>query len=68
MFRCLRVSFHDLLFKNLAAAVSFQLVTLQMMSNNSRLAPVINDHLPIEEACKEHSPDHRKLQKIAAII
>jgi hypothetical protein len=36
-----------------------------MMINNRRLAPVINDHLPIEEASGEYNSDHRK---IAAII
>ncbi len=58
-----RVSFHDLLFKNQAAAV-----TLRMMSNNHRSALVINDHLPIEEGSRKYSPDHSKLVKIEAII
>jgi hypothetical protein len=39
-----------------------------MMSNKRRSAPVINDHLPIEEASEEYSSDHRKLEKMAAII
>jgi hypothetical protein len=39
-----------------------------MMSNNRRSAPVINDHLPIEEASGEYSSDRKKLEKIAAII
>jgi hypothetical protein len=34
-----------------------------MMSNNRRSAPVINDHLPIEEASGEYSSDHKKLLK-----
>jgi hypothetical protein len=50
IFRYFRVSFHDLLCKNLAAAVSHQAVTLRMMSNNRTSAPVINDHLRIEKA------------------
>jgi hypothetical protein len=61
--RYFRVSFHDLLLKNQATAV-----TLRMMSNNRRLAPVINDHLPIEEASGEYSSDRKKLEKMAAII
>jgi hypothetical protein len=32
-----------------------------MMSNNRSSAPVINDHLPIEEASAEYSSDCRKL-------
>jgi hypothetical protein len=68
IFRYFRVSFHDLLLENLAAAVSDQAVTLRMMSNNHRLAPVINDHLPIEEASGEYSSDCKKLEKMAAII
>jgi hypothetical protein len=39
-----------------------------MMSNNRRLAPVINDHLPIEEASREYSSDRKKFKKMAAII
>jgi hypothetical protein len=39
-----------------------------MMSNNRRSAPVINDHLPIEEVSGEYSSDHKKLEKMAAII
>ncbi len=39
-----------------------------MMSNNRRLAPVINDHLPIEEASEEYSCNRRKFEKMAAII
>jgi hypothetical protein len=38
-----------------------------MMSNNRRLAPMINDHLPIEEASEEYSCNRRKLEKMAAI-
>jgi hypothetical protein len=34
-----------------------------MMSNNRISAPVINDHLPMEEACGEYSSNHRKLKK-----
>jgi hypothetical protein len=34
------------------------------MSNNRRSAPVINDHLPIEEASGEYSSDRKKLEKI----
>jgi hypothetical protein len=64
----LRVSFHDLLFKNQAAAVSHQAVTLQMMSNNRRSTMVINDHLPIEETSGEYSSDRNRLKKMAAII
>ncbi len=39
-----------------------------MLCNNSRLAPVIHDHLLIEEASGEYSSDHRKLKKMTAII
>jgi hypothetical protein len=39
-----------------------------MMRNNRRLAPVINDHLPIEEASRDYSSDRKKLGKMAAII
>jgi hypothetical protein len=39
-----------------------------MMSNNRRSTPVINDHLPIEEASREYSSDSKKLEKMAAII
>jgi hypothetical protein len=39
-----------------------------MMSNNRRSAPVINDHLPIEEASGEYSSDRKNLGKMAAII
>ncbi len=68
IFRYFRVSFHDLLFKNQAAAVSHQAVTLRMMSNKRRSAPVINDHLPTEEASGEYSSDRKKLEKMAEII
>jgi hypothetical protein len=39
-----------------------------MMSNNRRSAPVIDDHLPIEEAIGQYSSDRKKLEKLAAII
>jgi hypothetical protein len=39
-----------------------------MISNNRRSAPVINDHLPIEEASGEYSSDRKKLEKMVAII
>jgi hypothetical protein len=39
-----------------------------MTSNNRRSAPVINDHLPIEEASGEYSSDRKKIKKVAAII
>jgi hypothetical protein len=39
-----------------------------MTSNNHGSAPVINDHLPIEEASREYSSDRKKLEKMAAII
>jgi hypothetical protein len=39
-----------------------------MMSNNRRLAPVINDHLPIEETSIEYSSDRKRIEKMAAII
>jgi hypothetical protein len=64
----LRVSFHYLLFKNQAAAVSHYAATLQIMSNIRGSAPVINDHLPIERASGEYSSDRRKLKIMAAII
>jgi hypothetical protein len=34
-----------------------------MMSNNRRSAPVINIHLPIEEASEEYCSDRKKLEK-----
>jgi hypothetical protein len=63
IFRYFRESFHDLLFKNQAAAISYEAVTLQMMSNKCRSAPVINDHLPIEEASGEYNSDHKNSKK-----
>jgi hypothetical protein len=63
IFRYFSVSFHDLLFKNQAAAVSYEAVTLRMMSYNHRLTPVINDHLPIEEASGEYSSDRKNAKK-----
>jgi hypothetical protein len=57
-----------LLLKNQAQAVSHEAVTPRMMSNNRRSAPVINDHLPIEETSEEYSSDRKRLKKIAAII
>jgi hypothetical protein len=39
-----------------------------MMSKHRRSVPVINDHLPIEEARGEHISDRGKLEKIEAII
>jgi hypothetical protein len=39
-----------------------------MMSNNHRSTPVINDHLPIEETSGEYDSDHKRLEKMAAII
>jgi hypothetical protein len=63
IFRYFRVSFHDLLLKNQAAAVSHEAVTLRLMSNNHRSAAVINDLLLIEEASREYSSDYRKLEK-----
>jgi hypothetical protein len=33
------------------------------MSNNHKLAPMINDHLLIEEASGEYISNHRKLKK-----
>ncbi len=53
-----RVGFHDLVLKNQAEPV-----TQRMMNNNRRSAPVINDHLPIEEASGEYSSNRRKLEK-----
>jgi hypothetical protein len=38
-----------------------------MMNKNCRSAPVINDHLPIEEASGEYSSDYRKLKNMVAI-
>jgi hypothetical protein len=67
-FRYFRVSFHDLLLKNQVAAVSHSAVTLQMISNNRRLASVINDHLLVEEARREFGSDHRILKTMAAFI
>jgi hypothetical protein len=52
------------LLKNQAAAVSHKAVTLQMMSNNRRSAPVINDHLPIEEVSGEYSSNHKNSKKL----
>jgi hypothetical protein len=68
IFSDFRVSFHDLLLKNQAAAVFHQAVTLRMMSNNRRSTMVINDHLPIEETSGEYSSDRKRLKKMAAII
>ncbi len=68
IFMYFRISFLDLLLKNQAAAVSQQAVTLRLMSNNCRSEPVINDHLPIEEASGEYSSDCKKLEKMATII
>ncbi len=48
IFRYFRVSFHDLLLKTQAAAVSHQAVTLRMMSNNRQSTLIINDHMLIE--------------------
>jgi hypothetical protein len=45
-----RVISHDLFFFNWAEAASLEAVSLRMMSNNCRSAPIINPHLPIEEA------------------
>jgi hypothetical protein len=39
-----------------------------MTSNNRRSAPVINDHLPVEEASGEYSSNRKKLKKMGAII
>jgi hypothetical protein len=39
-----------------------------MMSKNHRSAPVINDHLPIEEASGDYSSDRKNLKKMASII
>jgi hypothetical protein len=39
-----------------------------MMSDNRRSAPVINDHLPLEETSGEYSSDRKRLEKSAAII
>jgi hypothetical protein len=44
IYRYFRISFHDLLFKNQAAEVSYYAVTLQMMRNNRRSSLVINDN------------------------
>ncbi len=68
IFRYFRVSFHDLLLKNQVEVVSHQAVTLRMMSNNRRLVPVINDHLPIEEVSGEYSSDCKKIEKMSTII
>jgi hypothetical protein len=35
-----------------------------MMSNNRSLAPEINDHLPIEDACEGYSSDCKKMVAI----
>jgi hypothetical protein len=39
------------------------LIKQLLMSNNCRLAPVINDHLPKGEGSGEYSFDRRKLEK-----
>jgi hypothetical protein len=41
--------------------VSHMTVTLQMMSNSRRSSPVINAHLPIDQAGGSYCSDHRKV-------
>jgi hypothetical protein len=48
--------------------VSIMTLTLQMMSNSCRSSPVINTHLPIDQAGRSYSYNHRKLKKMVAII
>jgi hypothetical protein len=57
-----------LICKKQALSVSHLTVTLRMMSNNRRSAPVINDHLPLEETSGEYSSDRKRLEKSAVII
>jgi hypothetical protein len=68
IFRDFRVSFHGLLLKNEAAAVSHEAVTLRMMSNNRRSTTVINDHLLIEGTSGKCRSDRKRLEQMAAII
>ncbi len=63
IFGYFRISFHDLLLKNQAAEVSHNAVTLRMTSNNRRSAPVMDDHLPIEEASGGHNSNRRNFAK-----
>jgi hypothetical protein len=39
-----------------------------MMSNNRKSTTVINDHFLIEETSGEYSSDHKRLEKMVAII
>jgi hypothetical protein len=56
------VSFHNLLLKNMATAV-----TLRMVNNNRRSSPAINAHLPKEKTFGKYSSDCREFEIMAVI-
>jgi hypothetical protein len=43
-------------------------ITLRMMSNSRKSSLVINAHLPIDQLGGSYCSDHRKFEKMAAII
>jgi hypothetical protein len=67
-FQLFSTSFYVLIIKKYVLTVSHMTVTLQMMSNIRRSSPVINAHLPIDQAGGSYCSDHRKLNKMATII
>jgi hypothetical protein len=62
------MSFYVLILKKHVLTVSLMAVTLRMMSNSRGSSPVINAHLPIDQAGGSNCSDRRKFEKMAAII
>jgi hypothetical protein len=60
--------FSVLIIKKHVLTVSHMTVTLRMMSKSRRSSPVINAHLPIDQAGGSYCSDCRKFSKMAAII
>jgi hypothetical protein len=53
--------------KKHALAVSLIAVTLQMMSNSRRSSPVINAHLPVDQAGGRYCFDRREFEIMTVI-
>jgi hypothetical protein len=54
--------------KKRVLTVSHLTITLRMMSNSRRFSPVINAHLPIDQAGGSYCSDCKNFEKMAAII
>jgi hypothetical protein len=60
-FKLFFASFYVLIKKKHVLTVSHMTVTLRMMSNSRRSSPVIDAHLPIDQAGGSYCSDRRKI-------